>query len=139
MAKKRRQLLSPAVIKEPKRVTHTEHILGPCGFTLLWTHNEDNPCTVDCLVYEIVATSSDGTRYYDLGCDDTHVMEDAQLYLTAYMKWDSCEHFNFGDKGYLHLCGGGPLKKHCALLKHMYHKSFELMGKEPYCESDIWE
>ena len=37
---------------------------------------------------------------------DTIEPSATELYLTAYMKWDNCFHFWFGEEdGYLHLCG----------------------------------
>jgi len=55
-----------------------------------------------------------------------------ELYLRAYIKWDSCCHFHFGDEdGYLHLCGAEHIKQHFAIIKRVYAKAFEVMGKLP--------
>lgn len=49
---------------------------------------------LQCEVFEINSWYQDNT--YD----------DKDLYLKAWIKWDGCSHFNFGDEdGYLHLCG----------------------------------
>ena len=41
------------------------------------------------------------------------VPSDTELYLKAYMKWDGCYHFWFGESdGYLHLCGNSYVKSH---------------------------
>lgn len=38
-------------------------------------------------------------------------LEDAQPYLTGFIKWDGCSHFYFGEDGYLHLCGLENIEK----------------------------
>ena len=73
--------------------------------------------------------------------DDSMLPYDCELYLQAYIKWDSCCHFHFGEKesmendagvdGYLHLCGVSYIKKHFAIMKRVYEKAFEVMGREP--------
>lgn len=40
------------------------------------------------------------------------VVGDTELYLEAFMKWDGCNHFWFGNEGYMHLCGDGAVKMH---------------------------
>ena len=64
-------------------------------------------------IYEIVGC--DGNNPKELlyerkgatqsGDYSTEGLEDAQPYLTGFIKWDGCSHFWFGEKGYLHLCG----------------------------------
>lgn len=62
-------------------------------------------------------------------------------YLSTYMKWDSCMHVYFkeiGEDGYLHLCGVDAFKAHCALLRRLYVKAFEVMGREPQ-DGEEWQ
>ena len=134
----RRKILN-TVRKEPEKVEHIEHIMGILGFTLLWTFDKDNPCSVECSVYRKITTGDDGPEYeISLNCYTKDIRE-ATPDVRAYMKWDSCEHFWFGDEdGYMHLCGVADLREHIALIKHMYKKSFELMGKEPI-GGEEWE
>jgi len=79
-------------------------------------------------VYEITAWSA----------DDKKEPLDPELYLSCYIKWDSCSHFYFGEEdeannpsGYLHICGVEYYKQHIQLLEHLYKRAFEVMGREP--------
>lgn len=64
-------------------------------------------------------------------------MSDSELYLTCSIKWDGCGHFRFGEReddkqdGYLYMCGSYSIKNHFRLMKELYFKAFELMGREP--------
>lgn len=49
---------------------------------------------------------------------------------SALIKWDSCSHFQLKDDN-LHLCGVKDFKDHLSLLKWLYDKAFERMGREP--------
>ena len=88
-------------------------------------------------VYEIVSWSA-----------DEHMMPSAcELYLHAYIKQDSCSHFYFGEEedldngsnvsGYLHLCGATCIKKHFDIMRRVYNKAFEIMGKEPLANEKL--
>jgi hypothetical protein len=46
-------------------------------------------------------------------------LEDAQPYLTGFIKWDGCSHFYFGDDGYLHLCGLDEIEKLGVVLERL--------------------
>jgi len=63
------------------------------------------------LVYEVNSWSMNPeTNEFD-------VVSDTDLYLRAYMKWDGCYHFWFGDNdGYLHLCGNDYIEKHIQVM-----------------------
>jgi len=72
------------------------------------------------VVEEIVAWDLNGEP---LGCVE---------YLECLIKWDSCSHFWFGDDdSYLHLCGVGNFNNHVKLMRWLYDKAFELMGRKP--------
>lgn len=49
---------------------------------------------------------------YNEGNGEYDVVGDTKLYLKAFMKWNGCNHFWFGDEGYIHLCGEHSIKKH---------------------------
>ena len=52
-------------------------------------------------------TSVEFTVYEATGwAGDNNEIVDTEHYLTGYVKWDGCSHFNFGNNdGYMHLCG----------------------------------
>lgn len=62
-----------------------------------WDNNEETN-KYDIPLYERKGATGDGDF-------STNGLEDAQPYLTGFVKWDGCSHFYFGDDGYLHLCG----------------------------------
>lgn len=77
--------------------------------------------------------------------DDAKTPCDLELYLSCYIKWDSCSHVWFGEKddkdrqdGYLHICGAEYFKRHCDLMNYLYNLAFDEMGRKPYDDRDIW-
>lgn len=68
---------------------------------------------------------------------DTDEPIDEELYLTAYMKFDNCNHFYFGElegdskkqNGYLHLCGDRCMRAHIRLMAYLYEYAFKVMGR----------
>ncbi len=44
------------------------------------------------------------------------VVEETELYLKGFIKWDGCSHLYFGDKGYIHLCGKVDFENHKKVL-----------------------
>lgn len=83
--------------------------------------------SVEFDVYEITSWSADKMK----------TPLDKELYLTAYMKWDNCNHFWFGEKekdkqnGYLHICGAQSMENHLLLMEFLYSYAFTLMKREP--------
>ncbi|QRM23537.1 hypothetical protein [Burkholderia pseudomallei] len=59
-------------------------------------------------------------------------------YLSASFKFDGCSHFNIGEDGYLHLCGGLNVAKHLALMRSLYDWAFELLNEE-HDFSHLWD
>lgn len=89
------------------------------GFVVINTKVYEN-IYVDFKVFEVCSKSTADNSYVDL-----------QEYLTCSIKWDSCSHFWFPSEGYIHMCGVDSYIKHCQLLKELYAKAFELMGRKP--------
>jgi hypothetical protein len=50
-----------------------------------------------------------------------------EIYLSATIKWDGCSHVNFGEEGYLHLCGAESWQRHCRLMEWLYKSAIELL------------
>lgn len=81
-------------------------------------------------VYEITSWSPDDKKEpYE---------EDNQLYISCYIKWDSCMHFYFGEEdengsqdGYLHMHDLEGIERHHSLLRCLYYTAFERMEREP--------
>lgn len=61
-------------------------------------------------VYEVVSWEA----------DDSNTPCDTELYIKGTIKWDGCSHLNFGDEGYLHLCGKSYFVKHCKVITALY-------------------
>lgn len=94
-------------------------------------------------IFEII-TDEKSNHYVDftvneiISWGDGKTPEDTEHYLQAYMKWDNCNHFWFGDKspddngtdGYLHICGGESMVNHIMLMEFLYDYAFEVMGRE---------
>lgn len=89
------------------------------GFGFLIETEDATGYLASLFVREITATDLDGKP-----CE-------TEAYLSCTIKWDGCSHFNFGDGGYLHLCGGEYFFLHCALMRRLFEKAFEVMGREP--------
>ncbi len=109
---------------------HTqEEIFGEFGFRLIWSV-EDH--WADVRVYEITCRE-EGKPLFNRNDwqslpDPVESTEEAEEYLTGYVKWDGCTELNMGQP---HWCGPSGYAKHCSLLKHIYHRAFDLMGREP--------
>jgi hypothetical protein len=93
-------------------------------------------------VPEYTECHADFTVYEIMGYEDDNNFE-KELYLKAYIKWDSCSHFWFGDNdkdnpGYIHICGVNSYVKHISLMRWLYKKAFELMDRDPYGEGENW-
>lgn len=101
-------------------------ILGRFGFVVHVKRQDISKAFVNFKVEEIISRLEDGSIY------------ETEDYLECTIKWDSCSHFDFGDKGYIHICGYDSYKKHIQLMEWLYKKAFELMEREPYDESDKW-
>ncbi len=50
-----------------------------------------------------------------------------EVYLRATIKWDGCSHVNFGEGGYLHICGAEAWKHHCRLMEWLYKSACEML------------
>lgn len=106
------------------------------AFKILIEQTEYKDTSFNAEVYSVNGWEADGSK--------TPV--DLELYLSCYIKWDSCSHFNFGEEnkegnsdGYLHICGAEYYKQHVDLMNYLYHLAFEQMGIEPYDEAENWE
>jgi len=93
-------------------------------------------------IIEVKKDSGEFAAFINVYESTTHDAEtkmpcDCEPYLSAYIKWDSCCHFHFCDlsfgdeNGYLHLCGAEYIKQHFAVIKRVYAKAFEVMGRQP--------
>jgi len=107
-----------------KRIT-IEDIGGDFGFRVKWSVLDH---WADFEVYAVIEVG-DFKRFMrsewkDSG-DTTPNISDAKKYLSGFIKWDGCSEFKFDS----HLCGAEAFKKHCALLRYIYLRAPELMGR----------
>ena len=111
-----------------------EDILGTFGFRLVWNVYETT--SVEVKAYEVTGRDSktDTPSFERLGAmasnDDVEDVALAQPYLTGFMKWDCCCHFNFGRESYIHMCGRESFVKHVALIAYLHKRAPELMGSD---------
>lgn len=119
-----------------------EDALGDFGFRVVWSYL---PHWADFKVYEKVGHYADGNKeafFLKLdykGSDEIVTkVEEAEPYLAGSFKWDGCSHLNFGRGGYLHFCGQHDYAKCCALLKYLWTKGTELVGKEYGGDATAW-
>jgi len=67
-----------------------------------------NEASVDFIVYEYDGNHTDIDNGYE-------------VYLKGTIKWDGCSHINFGDEGYIHLCGKYWFDKHIEVMKAVWN------------------
>ena len=114
--------------------THIEDIFGEFGFRLRWKITDDYWADVE--VFELIA-SREGNPCFQKkdgnGADFTESLDEAEQYLEGFVKWDGCSEFTHS---HVHWCGPEGYNKHFKLLKHIYEKAMELMGRdEPWKDS----
>lgn len=109
-----------------------EDILGEFGFRVKWEYTN---YYATCSVYEMVAYISGENipRFIKkdweiLPDDDTENIDEAEIYIQAYVKWDVSTEIQGGS---ILLGSLYDYKKHIALIEYIYRRAFELMGREP--------
>lgn len=106
---------------------------GAFGFLARWEATDD---VTRVRMWEWVAKESNGTRLLRRLSDDFDVttnVDEAELYLSGSIKWDGCSSFDFHDDNTeKHLCGLSAYQDFCAVLRYVWTRAFELMGREPY-------
>lgn len=113
------------------RVT-VEDVLGEFGFRLRW-RVKDYWADVEAFEVEAIFDPGGLNRREFLernssGGEWTPDIDNAEHYLKGHVKWDGCTEL---DMGCPHWCGPDAYARHAALLKHIYHRAFELMGRVP--------
>jgi hypothetical protein len=93
------------------------------------------PHWTDVEVYEYVGQfvnddKTDGAKFFNKKDapstpDPVLTLDEAEPYLTGYIKWDGCSEFDFGRP---HWCGPDDYKKHFAILEAIYKRAQALMG-----------
>jgi len=83
-------------------------------------HQRGSTDKFDVPVYEALdAKSSD---------DETLDINKANIFMHGTIKWDGCSHLNFGQEGYLHICGNRQIKLLKDIIDTVYFKCGELMN-----------
>jgi hypothetical protein len=103
------------------------------GFRVHWKYSSH---WADVEVYEYIGeeVSNPPRKFFNRknwvsSPDPVYSIDEAEPYLTGYIKWDGCSELNIGCP---HWCGPYQYKKHFALLEWLYKRSRELLeaGKE---------
>lgn len=114
---------------EEKKTVTIEDVGGEFGFRLRW---DVNHYCADVSAFEIVARVEGNPQFNRKGAtswpDNVDEIGDAQPYLSGFVKWDGCSDFDFFET---HFCGPRDYKTHCSLLRYIYERAHELMGREP--------
>jgi hypothetical protein len=112
------------------KLIKVEDILGDFGFTLKWELLDH---WADITVYDKVGYEPGEppkALYLRKGWKDSadHVyhIDEAQPYLTGFVKWDGCAEL---DQGTPHWCGLAGFKMHCDLLQYIYIRSQQLIKR----------
>jgi len=113
------------------RIT-VEDCLGDFGFRVRWSVQNH---WADVEVFKVAARVDDeGGIAEFLQADWTNSdqlvrdINQAEHYLSGFIKWDGCSEL---DQGCPHWCGPRDYQLHCDLLRYLYARAFELMGREP--------
>lgn len=108
----------------------TEDILGEFGFRVVWSVL---PHWADVEVYEITSRQESAPLFHRKDApttpDNVPGIEQADKYLTGYLKWDGCNEL---DQGCHHFCEEEQLIKHCLLLRYLWQRAHELMDSSDH-------
>lgn len=103
-----------------------EDVGGEFGFRISW---KIKPHWADFTVYEITSREADKPMFnrkdWQSLPDPVETIEEAEPYLTGFVKWDGCCEFHDVNT---HFCGPDGLIKHFALLKFLYVRAGDLSG-----------
>ena len=106
---------------------------GLFGFLVVWSVQND---WANVKVCEVTAEDGDAPLFLRAGWrnsqETVRTPEHAESYLTGYIKWDGCAEL---DQGCPHWCGVEGFVRHVRLLRYLYHRAYELMGRSP---EDPW-
>jgi hypothetical protein len=100
---------------------------------------------IDFKCYDIMGHSADNNGKFTVpffeklgaeGSDDTtEKLEEAQTLVQGTIKWDACSHVNFGEEGYVHMCGKESWAQMSELLRRVFTEAGKLL-KEGH--NDDW-
>lgn len=107
-----------------------EHFHGSSedfGFRIRWRYSES---WADVEVFEVAALCGDDGQRPEFerkgamhGGDTTENLEEAEPYLSGYIKWDGCLELAFSD----HMCGGFFFAQHILLMEFLWKRSRQIM------------
>lgn len=109
-----------------------DDILGEFGFRVVW--REVNEYIANMEVYKVASLTAEGFPEFAAGrfmSDRTQDTNEAEVYLEGFIKWDGCTEL---DMGCPHWCSPEHYQQHCDLLKYLYHRAMELMGRQDEME-----
>ena len=113
-----------------------DDIFGDFGFRVVWY--DTSKYFAYMKVYKVAARGEDCSpefvNRYDSVHKDYYLVKDtdnAEIYLEGYIKWDGCTEL---DMGCPHWCSPEHYQQHCDLLKYLYHRAFESMGRQDEME-----
>ena len=119
-------------MSDPEKRITIEDVLGEWDFRAFRVRWRVLDYWADLEVYEIVSVGDEplfNKKGWVSSEEQTTDIDEAEPYVTGYIKWDGCTEFDFGSH---HWCGPHFYKLHIDLLTHLYRRAYELMGREPF-------
>lgn len=98
---------------------------------------KDGDLHVDVKAWKVAVFNDDGSLLLDTdGRGHTASLDEAEVVVTGYIRWDGCSNFYFGEEGglMLHFCGVKQAIQVGTLLERLYEMAAELI---PEHEPDI--
>ena len=116
---------------EPQRITIEDFdpMSDGFGFRCKWAVRDH---WADVTIWEVVTYDGE-KKFFDKAPwegsgNHTDSIDEAEKYLDGFVKSDGCTELNQGQP---HWCGPRDYKKHIALLKYIWVRAHQLMGREP--------
>lgn len=112
----------------------TEDVLGEFWFRLVWEVDNYRARVSAYKIASIVIGDTDADDVIKFesvigtGEQFTADLDKSVIYIDGFVKWDGCTEL---DMGCQHWCSPLDYIKHGELLKHIYRRAFELMGRTP--------
>jgi len=104
-----------------------EDVGGDFGFRCQWIYDGHR---AEVVAYQIMGRDHIDQPLFGHECADAEPTEGTPKYLDGFVKWDGCSQFIFEQGEYQHLCGADSYHQHIQLLRYIWRRAFDLMGRD---------
>ena len=120
---------------EPKALYRKLCLWNDIFYAALLEYEGDDPYRVEMTVYATIDTATNGNTIYrlvDTQNDTTTKIEDAEVYMHGWIKWDECSDMHFDDQDctMIHFCGREHIACFCEMLHRLYDEAGKIMERE---------